>query len=132
MHRAVVDTNVFVSALLGSSVNRLIRKAFYEGSFSLITSGRQLAELIAVLSRPELSLEADAITEFMSVLLEKAEVPPYHTRITDCRGPKDNMILEAAVDGRATHLVTGDLDLLVLSPFRGIVILTPARFLEDM
>ncbi|MEK7768018.1 MAG: putative toxin-antitoxin system toxin component, PIN family [bacterium] len=118
-----------MSALLGSSVNRSIRNALADGRFTLITSGRQLAELITVFSRPELSLEADAITEFMSLLLEKAEVPPSRTKVTDCRDPKDNMILEAAVDGRATHLVTGDADLHVLNPFRGIVIVTPARFL---
>jgi hypothetical protein len=37
--------------------------------------------------------------------------------------------LEIAVVGRADCLVTGDQDLLVLDPFQGIPIVTPARFL---
>lgn len=32
--------------------------------------------------------------------------------------------------GRADHLVTGDGDLLAMSPFHGIPIITPARLLE--
>ena len=46
-----------------------------------------------------------------------------------CRDPTDDKILETALMGRADHLVTGDGDLLVMSPFHGIPIVTPARFL---
>jgi predicted nucleic acid-binding protein len=43
--------------------------------------------------------------------------------------PKDDMVLEAAVTGHADVIVTGDQDLLVLSPFEGIPIVGPAEFL---
>lgn len=39
------------------------------------------------------------------------------------------MFLEAAVNGRADVLVSGDKDLLVLNPFAGIAILSPAEYL---
>ena len=44
---------------------------------------------------------------------------------SDCRDPKDDKFLELALNGKATHIVSGDEDLLVLHPFRGIPILTP-------
>ena len=47
-----------------------------------------------------------------------------------CRDPEDDHILELAVNGNATYIVTGDADLLVLNPFRGVKILTPAEFLQ--
>ena len=47
-----------------------------------------------------------------------------------CRDPKDDRILELAVNGNAAYIVTGDADLLVLNPFRGIEILRPADFLQ--
>jgi predicted nucleic acid-binding protein len=47
-----------------------------------------------------------------------------------CRDPKDDKFLSLAVCGRATHLVTGDADLLALNPFEGIRIVTPRQFLE--
>lgn len=43
---------------------------------------------------------------------------------------EDDQILELAVNGNATYIVTGDADLLVLNPFRGIEIVTPAEFLK--
>lgn len=50
-------------------------------------------------------------------------------QIEECRDPKDNKILEVAVEGKADVIVTGDKDLLVLHPFRGIPIIGPAEFL---
>lgn len=47
-----------------------------------------------------------------------------------CRDSKDDKFLELAVSGRAHCIVSGDSDLLILNPFRGIVILTAAEFLE--
>ncbi|MEJ7684799.1 MAG: putative toxin-antitoxin system toxin component, PIN family [Segetibacter sp.] len=43
--------------------------------------------------------------------------------ITDCRDPKDNKFLELAISANASCIITGDKDLLVLHPFRGIPIL---------
>jgi uncharacterized protein len=39
-------------------------------------------------------------------------------------------LLELAVSGNADFLVTGDKDLLVLNPFRGVEIVTPREFLD--
>lgn len=49
--------------------------------------------------------------------------------ITACRDPRDNKLLELAVSGSASDIVTGDADLLVLHPFRGIDILAVSAFL---
>jgi predicted nucleic acid-binding protein len=50
-------------------------------------------------------------------------------RITICRDPKDNQVLEVAVAGQADIIVSGDEDLLVLSPFEGRAVVSPAAFL---
>ena len=50
--------------------------------------------------------------------------------ITDCRDPKDNKFLEIAVNGDADYILTGDQDLLILNPFRDILIVPPAYFLN--
>ena len=46
-----------------------------------------------------------------------------------CRDPRDDKFLHVAVNGEADVLITGDADLLVLHPFHGVRILTPADFL---
>ena len=50
-------------------------------------------------------------------------------RISDCRDPKDNIVLECAVAGGGDYIVTADPDLLILNPFRGIKIVPPHEFL---
>jgi uncharacterized protein len=51
--------------------------------------------------------------------------------IAACRDPKDDMFLELAVSGNATHMITGDFDLLALDPYENIRIVTPHDFLEQ-
>ena len=53
-------------------------------------------------------------------------------RIAVCRDPADDKFLELAVNGNADMLVTGDLDLLVLSPFRSLPIITPRVFVHEV
>ena len=47
-------------------------------------------------------------------------------RVTECRDAKDNKVLELALAAGAAVIVASDADLLVLHPFRGIAIVTPA------
>jgi uncharacterized protein len=47
-----------------------------------------------------------------------------------CRDIKDNFLLALAKDGKASHLLTGDKDLLVLKNFGKTKILTIAEYLN--
>ena len=47
-----------------------------------------------------------------------------------CRDPDDDMLLETALMGAADCLVTGDRDLLEMSAFQNIPILSPTGFLD--
>jgi putative PIN family toxin of toxin-antitoxin system len=68
--------------------------------------------------------------KFLELLRINAEwVDVGHVRIKACRDPKDDMFLELAVAGKATHIISGDLDLLVMDPYQEIRILSPRNFL---
>jgi putative PIN family toxin of toxin-antitoxin system len=45
-----------------------------------------------------------------------------------CRDPDDDVVLATALSGRADYLVTGDDDLLTLTRYHGIRILSPREF----
>ena len=127
-----VDTNVFVSALLHGRIPHRVYDTFLDGRVTPVFSSDTLRELIDVLTRPALRLltsSADVQELLTLVQRDGLLIRPTH-RITACRDPKDNMWLECAVAGGAAYLVTGDLDLLVLDPFRGIRILRPRDFLS--
>ena len=131
--RVVFDTNVLVSAtLMPRSVPRRAVNAACERGIVLF-SAESLAEFDEVICRPKFDRyvrESDR-KEFLASVLEDAESIDVVDAISDCRDPKDNKFLELAVSGGATYLVTGDDDLLVLHPFRGVAILTPQAFLDE-
>ena len=127
----VVDTNVLVSALVFKhKPEQVISEIFHSGLF--LFSDETLEELIDVLGRPKFSkyISAETIHDYLKLLDNFSIFVKPSQKITLCRDPKDNMILELALSGQANYIITGDQDLLVLNPFRGIQILTPAEFLE--
>src|SRR5918912_1586500 len=98
----------------------------------MLISAPFLLELSDVLSREKLNkylLESERM-RFLVALLRETELVEITTPITACRDAKDNKFLELAVCGNADYIVSGDEDLLVLNPFRGIPILTPRNFLD--
>jgi putative PIN family toxin of toxin-antitoxin system len=129
--RVVIDTGVVVSALLlpGSVPRRAFDAAVGRGR--LLVSEATVAELDAVLRRPKFDryLSEDRRLEFLAALVRTAEVVIVADVVTDCRDPDDNKFLELAVSGSASHIITGDADLLTLHPYRGIEVVSPKDFL---
>jgi uncharacterized protein len=130
--RCVFDTNVLVSALLlpDSKPRHALDRALQEGK--VLVSFAVLAELHEVLSRKRFRRyinEVD-VRSFLAALARETQWVDADVQIQACRDPKDDKFLELAVSGQATHIVTGDADLLALNPFRGVKILAPHRFLE--
>lgn len=131
MIRVVVDTNVAVSAvLLPRSIPRQAFDAAMENG-KLLVSESTVSELDEVLRREKFNRyvsEASRL-EFLAALVEAAEQVEITESIHVCRDEKDDKLLELAVSGLATHILSGDADLLMLHPFRGIAIVTPHDFL---
>ena len=129
--RAVLDTNVVVSAALQprSTPRRAVDLILERGT--LLISIPTLAELNEVLRRPRFNryLREEVRLEFLAALLREAEVTE---TVSVCRDPDDDKFLELAVSGAATHIISGDEDLLALDPFRGIAILSPQDFITQL
>ena len=131
--RVVMGTNVAVSAaLLPRSIPRQAFDRALEHGTVLISSAT-VAELNDVLRRPRFDkyVQEEERLAFLTTLVRDAELVVVTEVVTDCRDPKDNKFLELALSGKATHIVSGDEDLLVLHPFRGVLILTPQAFLTQ-
>lgn len=129
--RVVIDTNVLISGLFSTkstpalTVEKAVTKA------QLVATTETFRELITKLHSPKFDRyvdreRRDALLERVASLVEIIDVLQ---TIRASRDSKDDKFLEAAVNGRADVIVTGDKDLLDLSPFRGIEVLTPADYL---
>lgn len=138
--RAVVDTNVWVSALLTNhGPPAQVRAALGAGKFTLVTSEPLLAEFTEVLSRPRLlrkyALAHTDVDELVDLLRTRAEIVAVQGDLRLCRDPDDDVVIETAIVGRAQALVTRDDDLKGAAELtralaeRGVAVLTVRRFL---
>lgn len=130
----VFDTNSLISAaLIANSTNwKALDKAIDLGVIAL--SNKTTEELIEVLFRQRFDKYFQNDNERWAII-NKIEInskffAPDIT-ITECRDPKDNKFLELAVSANASCIISGDKDLLVLHPFRGIPILNAVDFIND-
>jgi len=131
-NRIVVDTNVFISALLikKSIPFQVVNIAFKLGK--ILYSDATYAELQQVLFRRKFDkyLTIEERNIFLFKLANDSPSIEIQEEIQACRDVKDDKFLELAVNGNADVIVTGDADLLVLNPFRKIEIITPEMFVS--
>ncbi len=130
----VFDASAVVSAALreDSVPERALLRAEATDLFAL--SAEVEAEIVEVLGRPRFARAVTAArrARILDTLRAGAVWFAPAERVTDCRDAKDNKYLELALASGAGVLVTGDADLLVLQPWRGVRILRPAEYLADV
>jgi putative PIN family toxin of toxin-antitoxin system len=134
VERVVLDTNVLISAVLSPLGLPFGCLGWVLDNATLIVSKELLEELETRLARPKFKKYVDDSRRraFVAELGLTAVQVELSGVVNACRDPDDNKLLEIAVVGRADCLVTGDQDLLVLDPFQGIPILTPAGFIRTV
>ena len=127
--RYVFDTNVLISALLYPDSSAF---AHAQEHGKILVSTPLLRELQAVLSRPKFEAYVTPIerNQFLTALIREATLVTVTVELHVARDPKDNFILELAVSGAASVIVSGDPDLLALHVYDSISIRTPAEFLR--
>ena len=131
--RIVLDTNVFVSAVLKANSLPFLVLRWIDQHGGLLKSAATEREILSVLARPHIAaVTIPTFRDDLARMLATAELVTITERIASCRDPHDDKFLELAVSGRADLIVSGDADLLALNPFRGIPIVTPAMFVHEV
>lgn len=132
----VLDTNVVLSALIRpGGVSGRLRLAWQAQRFVPLVSRSTIAELIRVLAYPKFGLAPEEQHELLADYLpwgKPFRIPNPPPRTPACRDPHDLPFLQLALAAKAAALVTGDADLLVPAPRRGLAIITPAQAIERM
>lgn len=133
--RAVLDTVVFVRALINPR-GRWGRLLFdLSDRFVIVLSPDIVKEILSVLYRPTLRRRFPQMAEpprleSVLALLEQAEVVEPEEKISVCRDPSDDKFFECAVAGKAEYIVTEDEDILAVGEYRGVRAMRAGEFLE--
>jgi len=134
--RAVLDANVYVSAFVrpegppGQIVERLLR----DGAFDVVLSGPIVEEVLRALAYPKVlkaaraKIPPDLWFEDIVVLAQFVTAPDEIAAVSD--DPDDDKYIAAAIEGRASFVVSGDADLLDIREHEGVRIVNPRAFLQ--
>ena len=134
MLRAVLDTVVFVRALINphSRCGRLLFE--YSDRYTIVISKPTAQELLEVIHRPELMAKYRSLAKIrpgrIIDVLSKAEAVQVDSAPPIVRDPKDDIFVATALAGRADYLVSEDNDLLILGDAAGVPIVNTQTFIE--
>lgn len=128
--RLVIDTNVLVSAILSPYSIPAKVLNWGEDNGIILYSTDTLAELLSVLARSKFAkyIQPDDIEGLSLRIKATWFYVPILKRVNLCRDAKDDKFIELALNGNASHLITGDTDLLILHPIQNIPVINPRTF----
>ena len=135
MLRVVLDANVYVSAIIrpegppGRFIERFLRDAAFEIVLSPAIVEETLRALTYAKVRKYVRGTVDPQLWFEDIVLLAELVAGDDEMSAASVDPDDDKYLAAALEGRATLVVTGDSDLLVLKEHQGVRIVNPRAFL---
>ncbi len=136
MIRAVIDTNVFASGVLGlaraQSIPGEIFRQWRKHAFLLITEQAIIDEVERVLATPFLveRIPASESAAAVDALRQDAVLTVITTEIRGiATHPEDDVVLAIAVSAAADFLVTGDKQVQRLETYQGVRIVSPREFL---
>ena len=132
-HRAVLNTNVLISAILFGGNPQLILNDVITGKIDCILSPDILSELNTVLQRAKFGFTPDQCLNIIEELHQVCKIiqpsSDVSVQITD---PDDRIIFACAIDASADYIIVGDSDLIELHQFNNIQILTPADYIDKI
>ena len=140
--RVVVDTNVWVSALLNPrGFPAQLLEALRRKRFTPVLSSPIIEELKEVLARPRLrkyGIRDEDVQELIMLLTDRAIWVEPTGKLHLCRDSADDVVLETALLGQAEEMVTRDddmkrdLELMKWMKEQGIAVLSVSQFLESL
>jgi putative PIN family toxin of toxin-antitoxin system len=128
--RIVVDTNLWLSFLITKN-NSALDKIFLDDFVILLYTQELIDEFITVANRSKFTryFDNDDLQRLLLSMSRRSIFIDTTSSVDICRDPKDNFLLALSKDGKASHLITGDKDLLELKKFGKTRILTMREYL---
>ena len=127
----VFDTNILISAWLSKSSPTFSCLSLAKtGSVSSVTCQEILDELTEKLQQ-KFQISERGLREYIAEIRQFSSLVPITRQLRAVpNDPDDDMIIECAIAGKATHIITGDKHLLSLVEYQNIQIVKAKEFLD--
>jgi len=124
MCKVIIDSNIWISFLIGKSLRGLVQYVRNE-QIKIVTCEQQLQELAVSFQKPKLQkyFQASQIETFLAFLKGVSLIVPITKIEPLCRDPKDDYLLALSIASEAHYLVTGDMDLLEIQSINKTIII---------
>lgn len=133
MKKIVIDTNLYVSALINLNSRERLDQVLENRSFEILLDISLLKELFEVCFRPKFSrwVNVEQTQSFLEIITERSTIIETTSVIKFSPDPKDDFLLALCQDGKADYLLTGNkIDLLDLKQFGKTSIFSLTDFLN--
>lgn len=129
MIKIVLDTNMFISAFLYHGMTKIIFDLVLDNKLALYISSQLKQEILEKFRK--FGASEEMLTNITIFLSSKGIMTAPSIKITICRDPKDNFLLELSETVKADYLITRDKDLLELpkGKWKETKIVKPETFL---
>ena len=131
--KIVVDTNVLVSGVFFGGMPSRVLAAWRDGKYELVVSPEILEEYRRVGEHLEAQFAGVSLAPFLALLVMRAEIveaPDLPQQVS--RDQDDDKFIACAIAAECDYVVSGDKDLLEVSGYRGVDIVTPREFLDSV
>jgi len=120
--RVVLDSNIYISALLWGGNERDIVYSCQKGEYLSFTSMAVLNEIERVLAN-KFKIPENLINDYLSEILSFTDLVFPSMRLNVIKeDPSDNRVLEIACEAKANYIISGDKHLLNLKRYNNIEI----------
>lgn len=129
MHKVIVDTNVFISGIIFGGNPREIITFWLTNKYILCLSPELKAEILGKLKRKFL-LPKEKLQEIEDALDAKSQKYVPKTKVTMCKDPQDDFLLELAEEANADYIISGDKFVLDIKQYKNTKIISPKDFIK--
>jgi putative PIN family toxin of toxin-antitoxin system len=131
--KVVVDTNVLISGVFFGGMPSRVLEAWREGKYHLVVTPEILEEYRRVGEELATRFEGVSLAPFLALLVMNAEIvepPGLPEQIS--RDNDDDKFIACALAAECEYIVSGDKDLLEVSGYQDVNIVTPREFLDSV
>lgn len=132
--RVVLDTNIWISYLLGANSTNHVQKILHRKNIQILISPELRDEILSVITRPKFNkkFSQEILSNFHYLITYRPLLINPISKVNISRDQYDNFLFALCKDGEADFLISGDADVLEIKNYKKTEIMTLSEFVRKL